>query len=252
MQMIWVQQFFLSMTFLTRVAMPVRGDAGAMPLAQCIWAFPLVGMFVGLSCAMIYLVCLLLSISPLIAGLLTLLFQVVLTGGLHEDGLADTADGLGGRDQAHKLAIMHDSRIGSYGVLALVLFMSMRAQSLAGFVNYAPTIWGFMAAGAISRSVMGIMMYLLPPVKVEGLAAGAGRPSVAQAVAAAAISFIPLAGFGDMYIFIVCVCVATITLVMAADYIRRHFGGITGDLLGAVQVVTETFLLITLAVCLRN
>lgn len=250
--MTWLQQFFLSLTFLTRLTAPRRHDPASLSLAQCAWSFPLVGMLVGMASAIIYLICLLLGISPLVAGLLTLLFQFTLTGGLHEDGLADTADALGGQGREQKLAIMKDSRIGSYGVMALVLFIGLKAQSMAGFVQYSYALFGFMGAAALSRAAMAALMHILPAARDDGLAAQAGRPGRVQAVVALAIGVAPLLGLGDMYALVMCLCVATFTLVLAGDYARRVYGGVTGDILGAVQVVMETFLLVTLAACLRS
>ena len=88
--------------------------------ARAVWAYPLAGLAVGLIGGLVYWLAAALAIPPMIAGVLALGAMVLATGGLHEDGLADTADGLGGgRDKARKLEIMRDSRIGSYGVIAL-------------------------------------------------------------------------------------------------------------------------------------
>src|SRR5256885_2159102 len=108
MPMALLQQFFLSLGFFMRIPVPVRGGA---TLADSAWAFPLAGATVGAFAASAYLLLLSLGLAHGIAAWLALAFQIVLTGALHEDGLADTADALvHGRSREQKLAIMRDSR----------------------------------------------------------------------------------------------------------------------------------------------
>ena len=130
-----IGEFSASIHFLTRLPLP-RHEAAAAPgataaagagatganLAQAAWAFPLSGFVVGLIAAITYAVADKLVLATWPAAALTLLATLLVTGALHEDGLADTADGFGGGDtRDQKLAIMRDSRIGTYGVCALII-----------------------------------------------------------------------------------------------------------------------------------
>ena len=109
-------------------------EAAAQPLAAAVRAFPLVGLLVGSAGALVYAVADLLGLSSSIAALLAIGAMVILTGGLHEDGLADSADGLGATTREKALAIMRDSHIGTFGVMALLFVLSLRvvAVSYAG------------------------------------------------------------------------------------------------------------------------
>ncbi|MBV9758851.1 MAG: adenosylcobinamide-GDP ribazoletransferase, partial [Alphaproteobacteria bacterium] len=110
---------------LTRLPTPSHRGEGAV--AGCVWAFPIVGATVGAIGAAAYWLACGVGMKPALAAVLALAAQVVATGGFHEDGLADTADGFGGgTTPAEKLAIMRDSRIGTFGVLALVLVLALR------------------------------------------------------------------------------------------------------------------------------
>ena len=105
---------------------------GAPELAAAKWAFPLTGLVVGGSFAGVYITMSILALPASLAAILALGVSVMMTGGLHEDGLADCADGFGGgQTKDQKLAIMRDSRVGSYGVLALVLVIAARMMALA-------------------------------------------------------------------------------------------------------------------------
>src|SRR5437763_523525 len=113
-----------------RTAGAVRRSHRCARGAAC-WALPLIGLIVGAIAALVLLGAAWIGMTPAVAAGLALAAAVLVTGGLHEDGLADTADGLGGgKDRDHKLAIMRDSRIGSYGVLALMLTLGLRWSAL--------------------------------------------------------------------------------------------------------------------------
>ena len=108
------------------------------------------------------------------------------TGAFHEDGLADTVDGFGGgRDREHKLAIMRDSRHGTFGILALVLSVGLRAAALAAIGDPIHAGLALVAAHAASRGALPPLMRLLAPARPDGLGAAAGRPTRAVALAAA-------------------------------------------------------------------
>jgi adenosylcobinamide-GDP ribazoletransferase len=185
----------------------------------------------------------------MLAAVLAVAAQVLLTGGLHEDGLADVADGFGGgRSRADKLRIMRDPRLGSFGALALVLALLARIAALIALAGPALAGAALVAAGAVSRAGLPAIMASLPPARDDGLAAGAGRPHPLRAAAAAAIGALlafallpPGAAAGGLI-------GAAGALLLIAHLARRQLGGYTGDVLGAAQQLAEIgFLLGALA-----
>ena len=111
----------------------VRGSFSAPEITHARWAFPLAGVPLALIVWAVLAGAGALGLPPLVGGLLGVTALVLATGGLHHDGLADFSDGMGGRDRAQRLEIMRDSRVGSYGVLALILAVGLGAATLAAF-----------------------------------------------------------------------------------------------------------------------
>ncbi len=131
----WGGDILLATAFLTRLPVPVNEVSGKRPLADVAWAFPVVGILVGTLAGLALVVGFQFGQHPLVCGLLAIGTSVLVSGALHEDGLADVADGFGGAQKiSDKLRIMHDSRIGSYGVLALVFSIALRTGALAGMM----------------------------------------------------------------------------------------------------------------------
>jgi len=226
---------------LTRLPM---GGQGPPPLSEGVWALPLAGLLLGLAAAGVWGLALALGLPSLAAALLALAATMLLTGGLHEDGLADVADGFGGgRDRAEKLAIMRDSRVGSYGVLALVLAVGLKAAALAPLAATAPTGGAVIVAAAVwSRALMGPVLALMAPARAEGLGAAAGKPAGALVLTGlllgAAICGVVLSGGGGIIVAIALLggIAGAIGVAMLA---RAQVGGYTGDVLGAVQQAAE-------------
>jgi adenosylcobinamide-GDP ribazoletransferase len=228
--MVLFAQFQLAVMLLTRL--PAGYLAKPPPMGQSVWAFPIVGLLVGTIGAVVATV--LGAIDPILAAGVTVAALVLVTGGLHEDGLADLADGFGGgRDKAHKLEIMRDSRIGSYGTLALILILGLRVQALVAVQDMA--ILGLIAIEAASRAGLPLVMRVMPAARLDGLgqaaaaAVGMGRALVALCIGIAALMILgPTTGL---------ILAAAIGLVVAlvAVFALRQIGGQTGDVLGAMQ-----------------
>jgi len=240
-----IQEFLLALSFFTRL--PIYRifwrDFSGMALAQAAWAFPLVGMLVNAVMAGVYMVMISTGMVHGIAAWIALGAQLILTGGLHEDGLADTADGLAqGRNRQEKLAIMRDSRIGTFGVLALMVILTIRTKCMAQFGN--DIFWVLIATGACSRAAIAVMMYQLPNAREDGLSASAGKPNGNQLVIALLIGLFTLLLTGHAFMGVI---LLAITLAVVQQIARSQFGGITGDVLGAVQQLSETVLWVLLA-----
>ena len=220
-----------ALALLTRLPVPRHSPAGA----ESAWAWPLVGGLLGVLAALLAWVLLALGIpsGPVAAAALVLL--ALLTGALHEDGLSDTADGLlGGRDRARRLEIMKDSRIGSFGALALVLAMLAAWSALEALIAEG-RLWGpLIAAAALSRAPMAVVMAALPPARPGGLSASTGRPSPAVAAAAVGLALVlALLTLGSAAL--APVLAAALLPALLALAAQRMIGGQTGDILGACQ-----------------
>lgn len=240
----FVAGFATAVAFLTRVPVGAPGG-GDWRLAAAAWAFPLVGAGVGAIAAFVFLVGELLGLGDGPAALLAVLAGICITGALHEDGLADTADGFfGGGERQSRLAIMRDSRHGTYGVVAIVLSVALRATAIAhtGEAIYAGL--ALIAAHAASRALLPAVMSVLKPARGAGLGAEAGRPGPAPLIVSAAIGIvIALAALGPVLGLVAVVAVAAVVAAMAA-LAHRLIGGYTGDVLGAAQQVAEIVMLL--------
>ncbi|MFA7429594.1 MAG: adenosylcobinamide-GDP ribazoletransferase [Rhodospirillaceae bacterium] len=236
----------LAVVFLTRLPMP-RLPVDVPPLARAMWAFPLVGAFVGLLAATVLSAALSGGLSPAVAALLAVGAGLWLTGGLHEDGLADVADGFGGgATRQRKLEILRDSRIGSYGVLALVIALGLKVAALSALpaVDAAAAL---VAAAAQGRAVLPLAMLLAPPARADGLGAGAGEASAGVTAAAGAVAVglgVWLLPWADVLLAVGAAGLACAVVVMLA---RRHIGGYTGDVLGAAALTAEVAVLVVLS-----
>jgi len=241
----------LVMGFFTRI--PVYGNHSAndnRTLAQAAWAFPLPGLVVGAACGGIFAAGLTLGFTPLIAALLALSAQTLLTGALHEDGLADTVDGFaGGKTRQERLAIMKDSRIGTFGVLALLFSLGLRVACIAALADAQVVLlaWIFIAMG--SRSFMVVIMGALPPARADGLAVLAQTPSrtgISMALFLAVLAGFALLGTHASTPLAAAALATTFVLLWA----KRRIGGMTGDVCGAAQQLSEMAMWLALAAAL--
>jgi adenosylcobinamide-GDP ribazoletransferase len=241
----------VALAFLTRL--PVRQGqawrdadlAGSVPL------FPLVGALIGLAGGLTYTLALGLGLPPWPAAALALATTIGASGALHEDGLADVADGFGGgRTRADKLRIMRDPRIGSYGALALLLALLARAGALAALAEPWTVAAAMIVAGAVSRAALAPVMAILPNARSDGLAAGAGRPHGLRAGAAVLVAaLIAVALLGE--VAGAALLAGAGAAVAVAWLARRQIGGQTGDVLGAVQQLAEIGALLGTVAALR-
>lgn len=230
-------ELVLTLGFFTRL--PVGRSLSPLPaLSASAWALPLAGLVVAAPGAV------LLAVAPgALGAILAVSLAVWISGGLHEDGLADLADGMGGREPASRLEIMRNSRIGAYGVLALGLVTALRIAALAAlpFAGAA-----FLALAMLSRAGVALLM-TLPPARRDGLGAGVGRPSapVLGAGAALALAGAVLAlGPGPALLALAGMALAQGGVALLA---LRRLGGQTGDVLGAAQQAGEAAGLVALA-----
>jgi adenosylcobinamide-GDP ribazoletransferase len=213
----------------------------AAGFARSVWAYPFVGFGIGAAGGAVLAGGLALGLPPMVAALWSLAATLLLTGGLHEDGLADTADGFGGgRGRERKLAIMRDSRIGSYGVLALVLALGLRAALLPalgpGLLALAATCG---AAASLGRGAILLLLGWLPPARADGMAASLARPPGPALLAGGALALLPAWLLLPDRAALAATLAAGGAVLLLGRLARRQIGGQTGDVLGAAVVVAE-------------
>lgn len=245
-----------SLAFLSRLPVPGHffvGQSGAM--SRTVQGFPLAGALILLPAAFVLAIMLTLGATPLMAAVAAITVQTLLTGALHEDGLGDTADGLGGgRDRGHALTIMKDSRVGSYGVVALILIFAMRIAAIAGLAQHLSAVAAALclpAIAALSRALMVWHWSALPPARTDGVATSLRSPekpalhtALISAVLIAAITIAPAISVFALFTTLAASAVAAVVFL---GFVRRRIGGHTGDTIGACQQICEAVGLTALA-----
>ena len=224
---------------LTRLPV-ARFGCGEQDLAAAVWAFPLVGMTIGALGGLVYWAASWLGSPPLLSAVWSLAAMLMATGALHEDGLADTVDGFGGgRTLSRKLEIMRDSRIGSYGALALMLSVLVRVGAVAALIRPAAVLTALMTAGLLARAAIILVLILLPAARPDGMGAAVGTHARAAAniglVLAVAIPLLLLPFFKAVAVLLIAVAACLAFARLAA----RQIGGYSGDVLGATAVIVE-------------
>jgi adenosylcobinamide-GDP ribazoletransferase len=246
------REIAIGIAFSTRLPLSrvpaAASDASPTELAQAIWALPLAGLLVGALGAIVYAVAHRLGVPPWPAAALAIGTTLLVTGCLHEDGLADTADGFGGgTTREGKLDIMRDSRIGAYGVCALVVSILIRAGALASIADPGLVAWALLAAHGAGRAALPAFMSFVEPARRDGLSVSAGQPPREQAIAAAALGLLILLtclGFVSTIIAAIMLAIAT---ALVARLSIAQIGGQTGDVIGALEQTGEIVVLLVAA-----
>ncbi|WP_367187353.1 adenosylcobinamide-GDP ribazoletransferase [Rhizobium oryzicola] len=243
-----------SVAFLSRLPVPSRffeGHDGSV--ARACRAFPVAGALIALPSALILLA--MADKLPLVAALLAIGLSAALCGALHEDGFADSVDGLGGgRDKDHALTIMKDSRTGAYGVIALILSFGLRTfalASLATLISAHAAAAAFIAAATVGRALMIWHWSKLPPARQNGTAVAAGQPQES------AVTFAIISAIGLMFVLLwpqirlgplLFAFFASLVAVLAfTRFVRRKIGGHSGDTIGGSEQLVEITFLVALA-----
>ncbi|MEO5375545.1 MAG: adenosylcobinamide-GDP ribazoletransferase [Alphaproteobacteria bacterium] len=248
----WVFDLHFAIAFLTRLPLPPLPRMADGALARVMRLFPVAGAGIGLFGAAVYALALWARMTPWLAALLAVAAMVRATGGLHEDGLADTADGFGaGGTRARRMEIMRDSRIGTYGVLALIFSVTLRAGAIAAIAEPHAVMLALVVTGALSRAAMPLAMRMMAPARNDGLGAAAARlddeeafAATVIAVASALVLTVVVFPPGPAVVSILAMLGATVAVSLSA---RAHIGGYTGDVLGAAGQAVEAAVLLALA-----
>ncbi len=247
-----------TLRFYSRLPIPVRPGAAESydppDINRIAYAVPLAGALIGLIGAVVLFGAWALGFTPFLGAVLAVAAMVIATGAFHEDGLADSADGLGGGSRIRRLEIMRDSRIGTFGAAALILSLLLRIgalDALQGASGILRASLALIAGAAVSRTAGLLLLRALPPARTDGSAYVVGRPSadgaLASALSAAAVvaaCLVPSFGVGATFAGLMAVLAVILIMIRRAE---RLFGGQTGDVAGATQQLAEiAFLLAVL------
>ena len=212
--------------------------------AEAIWAFPLIGTLVGVLAGAAFGTMGALGLPVPLAVIAALGAGILATGGLHEDGLADMADGFGGGwTRARKLEIMHDSRLGSYGALALAGGLAARGFALAALPGAAVGA-ALVVCHALARAAIAVPFYVFPTVRApatgsKSVSQEAGRPGALGSLAALCLALGIAAALVPLKAALAAMLAGLLGALAAGLLARRQIGGVTGDVLGAAEQIAE-------------
>jgi adenosylcobinamide-GDP ribazoletransferase len=245
-----VENFCHALRFLTILPVRHAGDLEPDWLIRSVKYFPLIGILIG-ACSALILFGASRIWSGIIPALLAIGASAVLTGALHEDGLADSADALlgSGRTRERCLAIMKDSRLGTYGALALGFGVALRVAALGVLPFAVPAL---IAAHAGARCAAGILLILMPYAGDRAQAKIHYSDEGLKSVEGLAMFAFTLLGLGPLIVvagmkILFAAAIASLLVAAVAARAKKMIGGITGDVLGAAEQIFEIGFLLTLA-----
>lgn len=241
--------FLIALRFFSRLPVPITRreiELGGAGLAKAAALVPVAGAVIGLFPAGVLVAAPGLGLPPSVAAPLAIAILVLVTGALHEDALADCADGFGGgRTREAKLDIMRDSRIGAYGACAIALSLYLRGAALGAVADQSATLaaWVAIAAASLSRTATLLPLILLRPARAEGVGASAARPEPGTVAAATALALVIAIGALAFDASLARIAAAVMLVAIAAlamcALAWRQIAGQTGDVAGATQQLVE-------------
>jgi adenosylcobinamide-GDP ribazoletransferase len=239
-----VRALLVATAFLTRVPIPVT--ARAVDVAGAVRWFPLVGAILGAAGALIaWVLTELIGLPAALAAISVIGLEAWVTGAIHLDGLADTADGFGGgKRREDVLSIMRDPRIGSYGAVAVVIVIGMKVTALAALLDRGELSF-IVAAPALSRWTISALAAWLPYARADGglgKAVVCGRTTSSLVTATVITTVIAVAALRMEALFVWVTAGLTVTWIARAA--QRRLDGVTGDVFGASVELTETSVLV--------
>ena len=235
--------FRYAWAFLTRLPGGKHPRSDDQLASAVVW-FPLVGVVIGAVTAVAYFG-LVKILDPFSAALLAVALSAIVTGAFHEDGLADTADALGGASQEQRLEIMRDSRVGTFGALALVLVTLGKVGALQS-IGGTDAFIALIAAHALGRTAALALMLTLPTARPAGLGAAYTTRLPRRLVTVVVVVFVAAAASSGVAGLAAVGAVFGVVALTAA-VAHRRFGGLTGDVLGAAEQLSELAVLLVLS-----
>ena len=239
-----VDDLYVCLRFWSRLPVPTAAMTG---FEHAVRMLPIAGLVIATPAVVVLAIARdVFSLPAFVAAGLALTTLVATTGALHEDGLADTFDGLfGGSTPVRRLEIMRDSRIGTYGTLTLIGSVFLRAASLTALIGISTGLaaCALFCAAAVSRTAGLLPLILLPPARSDGLGASATSldPDAVKiaAVLAAVTLLLPIFGGASIVRTLVAGVVATAAAYALVPIAQKKIGGQTGDIAGASQQASE-------------
>lgn len=254
----YVSAVLVALRFYSRLPVPIVAfetrPHAALDLRRDVPAVAIAGGLIGAIPASVLALAGAAELPPLLGATLALAVLTLITGALHEDGLADTFDGLwGGSTRERRLEIMRDSRIGSYGVAAIVFSLALRTIAIATLVERLGAFAGLLiiAVAATSRVAGLLPLWLLAPARSDGAAASVAAPNSVSM----ALGGLTALAASCALLWPADVTLVAVALISAAAYVaswsvsaiaRAKIGGYTGDIAGAAQQAAEIVMLIGL------
>ena len=225
-------------SMLTRLKVPVDHKRAGERANAATWAFPIIGAIIGGLAGFGLMVANALMLPTSLSAALALLTLIALTGAMHEDGLADCADGFwGGHTHERRLEIMKDSSIGAYGAVILIVFLLAEWSAFETLAHSTPVLT-LAGVGSISRLPMIIALRVIPNARETGLAANVGIPQLCSIQIACGLTV--LISFLCLGIFGLIITIIGILFALPVFFIAKEkIGGQTGDVLGASQKCAE-------------
>lgn len=239
-----VRLFFVALQFFTRLPVPRWVGHDPRWLSQAARYFPAVGFVVAIITGLVYILATLLWPQS-VAVLLSVIAGIWLTGAFHEDGFADTCDGLGGGSTTDRaLAIMKDSRIGAYGAIGILLMLALKTTGLIDMPP-ATVVAALLLGHPLSRLCAVSLIWRLDYAKDDGKAKPVAEHmsshefGIASLIVVVAFLLVAISGWAPLDGVLFGILLAGIATFWMARMFRRRLGGYTGDCLGAVQQVAE-------------
>lgn len=248
-----MNEFLIGLQFLTRIFVVKQSVWTEKSFGESVKFFPAVGAVLGVICALVVGVVNLFGL-PTFTGAVAFASLIILTGGIHCDGLMDSADGLfSGREREKILEIMKDSRAGAFGVVSMILVAALEVSTLTELARLS-TWWlcaAIYSAPIISRLMMVVTIGSFPYARSSGMGKAFAdfttRRTIIFAAAETILLLLPLNFLSEIF-FLTAASASLVALIMAwrfASFATKKIGGVTGDIYGAVTTLSELFALIT-------
>lgn len=246
------RDFINAAMILTVIPHANPNDQKSINIAQSYWAFPLIGIGIVALPAIGAIGLIQIGTPPLATAGLAIAATIIITGGLHYDGIADVADSMHGKTKTQRLAIMHDSKTGSFALLALVISILIQAAALAHIssIGTDALVSTMLVAAAISRAMMALQQWYQPPPDASQLAKSVGRPTLHIVFITLMLGFACGLFFAPLMITITAMFVSIILTLALGRFLKYWIGGVNGDGLGTTQVINEIAVLLVFSIAL--
>ena len=247
--------FFAALMFFTRIPVNWNFFSKKPPnLTKAAWCFPLIGFLIGVITGVIGEVCILMNLSIFLSCIIAISLSVIVTGAFHEDGLADMADGFGAGGSPDKInEIMHDSRLGTYGTIALIMGLLIRLGLVMSLVEIGYSMISVLSFSFSfgKLSIIYIRNYFSVS-KFSKTGSIIEKVSYKSLIVASTIWFLPVVFFFPFWGILLGIFITLVVIFFIGKMSEQKIGGITGDILGAIAFTAESVFLLGVVIYLRH